>query len=70
MSSLIGADNGNIWVVLFSVVVGATILAAIFGVFYVWKRRQMENQEPLPQCDLQKRLSQIAQATAQTPKIA
>lgn len=69
MGSLMGADKGNIWIVLFSVVVGTAFLAAIFGVFYVWKQRLIENQQPLPQCDLQKRLSQIAQASVRYPEI-
>ena len=63
MNSLAGTDTAKLWMVLLSVVVGVGTLAVIIAVFYTWKRRLLE-EEPLPQCNLQARLAQIAQQNA------
>lgn len=63
MNSLIATDSAKLWMVLLSSAIGIATLAAIISIVYVWKRRLLE-EEPLPQCNLQQRLAQIAQANA------
>ena len=61
MNWSMGSDSAQLWVVLLCAVVALAIATGIF--FLVsWKRRGID-EDPLPHCNLEERLTQIAQST-------
>jgi hypothetical protein len=57
--------NGNmtqLWVLLLCVAAGIAIVAIASGVFFAWRKMSTGEGDPIPHCNLQERLAQIAQA--------
>lgn len=61
MNWSMGSDSTQIWVVLLCTVVALAIATGIFFLI-TWKKRSLD-EDPLPHCNLEERLSQIAQST-------
>lgn len=61
MNWSMGSDSAQLWILLLCMVVA---LATATGIFFLvtWKRRLADN-DPLPHCNLEERLTQIAQST-------
>jgi Tfp pilus assembly protein PilO len=54
------SDSTQLWVLVLFVT--AAITVAGYSIYYVCKKRSVD-EEPLPQCNLQERLSQIAKTS-------
>jgi hypothetical protein len=61
MNWSMGSDSAQLWIVLLCTVVALAIATGIFFLV-TWKRRGIDH-DPLPQCNLEERLTQIAQST-------
>jgi hypothetical protein len=67
MNWSMGSENGQFWLLLLCIVVGAVVSGSVYGAYLLW-RKQSVDEEPLPHCNLEERLSQIAQASIQPIK--
>jgi flagellar basal body-associated protein FliL len=61
MNWSMGSDSAQIWIVLLCTLVALAIATGIFFLV-TWKKRGIDEQ-PLPHCNLQERLTQLAQNT-------
>lgn len=61
MNWSMGSDSTQVWIVLLCTVVALAIATGIFFLV-AWKRRGID-EDPLPHCNLEERLSEIAQST-------
>jgi hypothetical protein len=61
MNWSMGSDSAQLWMVLLCTVVALTVATGIF-LLITWKRRAID-EDPLPHCNLEERLTQIAQNT-------
>ena len=62
MNWSMGSDSAQIWMVVLSVVVALGLTTALVSLLMTWKKRSVD-EEPLPHCNLEERLSQITQST-------
>jgi len=60
MNWSMGSENGQIWLLLLCIVVGAVVSGSVYGAYLLWRKRLADNEEPLPHCNLEERLAQIA----------
>lgn len=71
MDWFVGTSAAGLWAIAFAVALAIAVLAAIAGIFFAWKKRSVMEAAPLPHCNLEERLGQIAQANIlQTKKTA
>jgi len=63
MNWSMGSENGQLWIILFCIVVGAAVSGSVYGAYMMWRKRSLLDEEPLPHCNLEERLSQIAKAS-------
>ena len=68
MNGFMGNGATEIWGVSLFIVLAIAALAAIAGGYFVWKKRSVAEDDPLPHCDLEKRLGEIAHATLMQAK--
>ena len=61
MNWSMGSDGAQLWIVLLCTVVAFAVATGTYFLF-TWKKRSIDT-EPLPQCNLAERLTQIAQST-------
>jgi hypothetical protein len=61
MNWSMSSDSAQIWIVLLCTLVALAIATGIFFLV-TWKKRGID-EEPLPHCNLQERLTQLAQNT-------
>lgn len=61
MNWSMGSDSAQLWIVLLCTVVALAIATGIFFLV-TWKRRSTDD-DALPHCNLEERLTQIAQNT-------
>ena len=50
----------DLWIVMLWATAAIAILTVIGGVFFAWKNRSTIEKDPVPHCNLQERLAQIA----------
>jgi hypothetical protein len=55
-------DGSQIWLALMCVVLALSITGGLTTLYFVWKKRGIDH-EPLPQCNLEERLAQIADSS-------
>ncbi len=53
----------QLWVLLLCAAAGIAIVAIASGVFFAWRKVSTGEGDPIPHCNLQERLAEIAQAT-------
>jgi hypothetical protein len=61
MNWSMGSDSAQLWIVLLCTVVALAIATGIFFLL-TWKRGSVD-KDPLPHCNLEERLTEIAQST-------
>lgn len=61
MNWSMGSDSAQLWIVLLCTVVALAIATGIF--FLVTLKKRSGDEDPLPHCNLEERLTQIAQST-------
>ena len=55
-------DVSQFWLALMCVVLALSITGGLTTLYFVWKKRGIDH-EPLPQCNLEERLAQIADSS-------
>ena len=60
MRWLMNANATDLWMVMLWVTAAIATLTVICGVFFAWKNRSIVEKDPVPHCNLQERLAQIA----------
>jgi hypothetical protein len=62
MKWLMNTDTAELLMVLLCVAVTMAILIALGAFFFAWRKRSIVDEDPIPHCNLQERLAQIANA--------
>jgi hypothetical protein len=62
-----GPGNSQVWLLALCIVAGAAISGSLYAAYLMWRKRSVD-EEPLPHCNLEERLSQIAKASMQPVK--
>ena len=68
MNWSMGSENSQVWLLLLCIIVGAVISGSVYGGYLLWRKRSVGDEEPLPHCNLEERLTQIAKTSMQPAK--
>ena len=66
MTWSMGSQSSQLWILLLCIVVGAVVSGSVYGAYQMWRKRNID-EEPLPHCNLEERLAQIAKASQIEP---
>jgi hypothetical protein len=60
MRWLMNTNTTELWVVMLCVTAAIATLTVMGGFFFAWRKRSVVEEDPVPHCNFQERLAQIA----------